>query len=344
MLVCDRHTGNPENTALLMRYKRNFVDKYSKELPEFSKNIKISMYSAYNCANIGVSQVAATQDIVGNRGLFMLQTITVEGQLFNLFYESGCGDLVCKKSAIDKLVNMGRANQELPGPITLSGVGDKKTVCQDGVYKISLPLEGGKEAVMSGLCLDKVTGTFPVFPLGRVEDEIEEQHQHFGNVPTGKLPRLPEKVGGETDIMIWIKYMKYFPKEIYHLPDDLAIYEAVFRNSDGSKGVAAGPHPVFPENCVKSVAVYAHSYEAIPQLIQYRRIHNLDMDVPLLANKSMLVDPEANPELKLTALANASVLAVRRPPKNSQIFDKIEDAETDVRIAGIVPNAGKAID
>ena len=82
--VCDRQKGNPENTELLMRYKRDFVDKYSKELPELSRNIKISMYSECNCANISVSQVAATEDIVGNRGLFMLQTITVEGQLFNL--------------------------------------------------------------------------------------------------------------------------------------------------------------------------------------------------------------------------------------------------------------------
>ena len=45
-----------------------------------------------------------------------------------------------------------------------------------------------------------------------------------------------------------------------------------------------------------------------------------------MANKGMFV----NPELKLTALANASVLAARRPPKNSQIFDNIEDAGTEI--------------
>ena len=44
----------------------------------------------------------------------------------------------------DKLIGLGKANQELPGPITLSGVGDNKTICQHGVYKISLPLSGGK--------------------------------------------------------------------------------------------------------------------------------------------------------------------------------------------------------
>ena len=34
----------------------------------------------------------------------------------------------------------------------------------------------------------------------------------------GKLPNLPRFVGGETDIMLGIKYAKYFPKEVYSLP------------------------------------------------------------------------------------------------------------------------------
>ena len=146
-----------------------------------------------------------------------------------------------------------------PAPLRYRESGTLRRCCQDGVCKINLPLDGCKEAVMSGLCLDKVTGTFPVFPLGRVEDEIMEHHQNFGKVPTGKLPQLPEKIGGETDILIGIKYMKYFPKEIHHLPDGLAIYEAVFWNSDGSKGVVAGPYPVFSKNW-EGVAGYAHSY------------------------------------------------------------------------------------
>ena len=92
----------------------------------------------------------------------------------------------------------------LPGPITLSGVGDNKTVCQDGVYKINLPLFKGKEATMSGLCLDKVTGSFPEFSLKTVKKDIKEHYQTFGKGSDGKLPRLPGKVGGETDIMIGI--------------------------------------------------------------------------------------------------------------------------------------------
>ena len=61
---------------------------------------------------------------VSERAIFMLQTINVGGKPFNVFFDNGCGDIVVKKSAIDTLVQLGRAKQEVPGPITMSGVGD----------------------------------------------------------------------------------------------------------------------------------------------------------------------------------------------------------------------------
>ena len=90
----------------------------------------------HNQANY--ASTASGEGMVSDRAIFMLQTINVQGELFNLFYDSGCGDLVCKKSAIDKLIGLGKASHELLGPITFSGVGDNKTICQHGVYKISL--------------------------------------------------------------------------------------------------------------------------------------------------------------------------------------------------------------
>ena len=58
----------------------------------------------------------------------MLQTIKIDKEEFNLFYDSGGGDLVSRKQAITRLVKMGRANQEMKGPITLTGVCDHKTM------------------------------------------------------------------------------------------------------------------------------------------------------------------------------------------------------------------------
>ena len=81
---------------------------------------------------------------------------------------------------------------------------------------------------------------------------------------TGKLPRLPEKVGGETNIMIGIEYLKYFLQEIYSTPCGLTIYEAKFQNSDGSRGVVAGPHPSFL-NDWEQVGRVVYSYEVMPE-------------------------------------------------------------------------------
>ena len=48
--------------------------------------------------------------------IFQLQTFEVDGIQLNLFSDSGCGDVVIKKSAIDKLIVVGRAKQIVSGP------------------------------------------------------------------------------------------------------------------------------------------------------------------------------------------------------------------------------------
>ena len=95
----------------------------------------------------------------------MLQTIQIQGKKFNLFFDSGCGDLACKRDAVSCLQGMGRARKVLDGPLTLSGVGNNKTVCKHGVYNVKIPFHDGRDVNLSGICLDKVTGEFPVYPL-----------------------------------------------------------------------------------------------------------------------------------------------------------------------------------
>ena len=51
----------------------------------------------------------------------------------------------------------------------VGGVGNQKTMCQYGMYKVKSPLHNGTEDVMSGPCIDHVTDNFPMYPLsGRV--------------------------------------------------------------------------------------------------------------------------------------------------------------------------------
>ena len=52
-------------------------------------------------------------------------------------------------------------------------------------------------------------------------------------------------LGGDTDLMIGVQYLKYYPEKIFELPNGLSIYKSQFVNSDGSRGIVAGPHRVF---------------------------------------------------------------------------------------------------
>ena len=55
---------------------------------------------------------------------------------------------------------------------------------------------------------------------------------------------MPKKVG-ETDLLIGIKYAKYFPELIHMFPSGLPKYKSHFLSADGSDGVLGGPHPEF---------------------------------------------------------------------------------------------------
>ena len=63
-------------------------------MPPISKNLKIAMHNQAHRA--GVHEGAKLNE----KGIFMLQTVKIKDQNFNIFYDSGCSDLICKKSAI----------------------------------------------------------------------------------------------------------------------------------------------------------------------------------------------------------------------------------------------------
>ena len=130
------------------------------------------------------------------------------------------------------------------------------------MYKVKLPLHNGTEAIMSGPCIDHVTDKFPMYPLnGRVQRDINNAYMLQGG-EVKALPRLPEEVGGETDIMVGIKYLKYFPEAVCKLPSGLTIYKSPFISTDGTRGVVGGPHHVFTkiEKYCGSAQIHMHKH------------------------------------------------------------------------------------
>ena len=321
VLLCGDHCNSEANQALLGKYKSEIMEHLVPNMKPFSKSIKICNFSASTggCSAHGVN----SQSDKDGPSIFQLQTINIEGHSFNLFFDNGCGDLVIKRSAAEKLLLLGRASQVVPGPLPLTGVGGIEVVSNNGLWQIRLPLrvptkDGESDAIMSGLCLDKVTGEFPNFPLKTVDKVFKSAWENLEK--TESLPKLPKMVGGETDIIIGSQYLKHCPHKILELDSGLALYESKFVSADGSTGVVGGPHPSF--DLSKRPGSTHHGLGAyICQGVEvYRRNWKAGLDVPLLGYK----------ELDSSDDVGASAFPTKRPPRNQKIFEQVEEAGTDV--------------
>ena len=106
---------------------------------------------------------------------------------------------------------------------------------------------------LTGLCLDKITSEFPTYDLSDAEKDIRSEFDLHGKSTcscgkgVSKLPKLPESIGGETDIMIGIEFLRYFPEQLFKLENGLTIFESHFASADGTRGVVGGPHSSFTE-------------------------------------------------------------------------------------------------
>ena len=98
VLVCEEHSQTNENKQLLEEYKSRCILKQKANLPEYSKEIKLSFHASNSIhINNKLQQtIHSTQSAsdVQDKAIYILQTIDVNNQQYNIFYDSGCGDMV----------------------------------------------------------------------------------------------------------------------------------------------------------------------------------------------------------------------------------------------------------
>ena len=163
----------------------------------------------------------------------------MEQHEYLLFHDTGCCDMVSRYAAIKSIGK--RASKEFFGPITLGGVGNALITSNHGTYQVKHLQFNGNDAVVSNVCLDQITVEFPKYQLkGLVEADVRSGYMSNGKDPK-YLPKLPAFVGGHTNFMIGVKYLRYYPEKVFQLPSGLTIYKSWFNNSDGARGVIGGP-------------------------------------------------------------------------------------------------------
>ena len=329
VLVCDKHKRDAANLALLEKFKRKVMLRRSRDFADYTKNISLVSVSLTFHSSMGYGLLNVRPDI-RHSAIFMLQTISVEGISIRIFFDLGAGDLVVKKSIMDILVELGRARQEVPGPISISGVGDQESVTQHGIYSVCLPLRDGQNVVFSGVCMDRVTTVFPTYDLKDVESDIRSQVKSDGG-DLDSLPRLSKQVGGDTDIIIGAKYYYAHPREIWRSKTGLAIFDSSFVSADGSTGVVVGPHKKFSDteqDFRQANPAYSTSNAYIyhPSVLEYRNRYINFTNATALGN---IADNHDQPcECEQSDICARSY-AVRRTPKCVTTFDGIDTVGTD---------------
>ena len=324
VLVCMRHRDDVENQKLLQKFKTDVLGKHKFE--QFTKNINTSYHSGL-CGN----NVQLAKEDVQDDTIFLFQTIKVGDVPLNLFFDSGCGDMVIRKDAVDILQQQGRATLLSPGPITFTGVGDKRSVSEHGTYTVRLPLLNGNDATISGLCLDKVTADFPKYYLQKVAKDVEAMGKSEG-VNWKDLPILPSQVGGRTDVIIGLKYKKYFPRESHMFKTGLTVYSSYFKGIDGTVGTIGGPHHEFSKAAKRHFkgthANYRFAYY-IPPVNFYQENFQLTCQVPLLGSKSDTACDFHAIECNMD-YAVGTFVSTKKPLKCIKEFDQVENAGTEI--------------
>ena len=295
VLLCEEHKNDDANKKLAEKFRDKFVKNCNQSLPQFSQNlslISVTVNLMKKETSLAFAHLNSRPD-VRESAIFLLQTIVVESIRINLFFDNGCGDLVVKHSLVEKLSRIGRANLEIEGPIPIIGVGDHKTNAL-GFYSISLPLHDGENVTMSGVCIPKITSRFPVYDLKKVESDLRTWCTDDNSCKF--LPKLSSKVGGDTDILIGSKYLRYFPKIVYEHETGLRIHKSVFKSACGSRGVVEGPHPKFSEIERKFHGNHSITDRPLNTYFTYsaqviRSLWGAAMNVPLLGSK---IDPKEN--------------------------------------------------
>ena len=317
ILVCHEHREDAANLQLLEDYKRKFI-LTQRSVEDFSKNIQLSFISCFSITPQPLMIASQPDDdgFVSDNSIYELQVIEILGELFTLFFDNGCSDMCVTEDATRRLQD--RAVQVSSNEISMEGVGNVKTSAV-GEFVIRLPLANGKNAVMVGACLQKLTCEFPNCLLsGDVESDIHREYKHRGGNVTD-LPSLRPSVGGSADIMIGSKYLRYFPREVFKTESGLTIYESPFISSDGSRGVVCGPHESF--NTVPKPVGWCKTSFYSQEYLQYKMMRQAN---------PMFLPPKEENEFDIIVDNTNIVNPVSYPSKKLQQFERCENAGSEI--------------
>ena len=172
--------------------------------------------------------------------IFLMQEIiTPENKRALVFFDGGCSTAAISDAGFAIL----DTENVTKGPTKMGVAGGGVLTMPGGEERFWIDTcKGNTKAEIVGNHMPEITTPFPIYDLQAAYADVVQYHKDNGD-PSEPLPQPPDRIGGvAVDIMIGIKYNKFFPTLNVTLPCGLSLYTAVFKAPSGLQGVLGGPH------------------------------------------------------------------------------------------------------
>ena len=199
------------------------------------------------------NSVVIEKDVL-DPAMYMLQTIkSKKGADMLVFYDSGCYGAAISERGYSLLDTV----TVRAGPTKLEVAGGQVVDVEHGDEQFLLELNTddppARFATVTALRLDRVSSKFPEWPLTDAWNQLNSGYKADNH--TEDLPSADNYVGGrDVDIMIGMKYFKYYPKLLYTLPSGLSIFKTMFKSGTGNQAILGGTSELW-----KNAVYSAHS-------------------------------------------------------------------------------------
>ena len=247
--LCGKHSeqNKERETELLNSLNKKFLRKDAKFFFNGPGEAMFSHRTHTPPADHPFGKDVVVEPDVEDAAIYMLQYITgPENVKMLMFYDSGCYGAGLSDRGYSLLDTV----CVRPGPTFMDVAGGQVIPVPNGDERlfVDLTCTGNQRhvATITALRMPEITTVFPLWPLQAAFDDLQKAYLTAGGQEN--LPTVEPEIGGmSVDILMGVKYNKYFPQLIFYLPCGLGIYKATFKGHNGHQGVLGGPHSSWTE-------------------------------------------------------------------------------------------------
>ena len=244
MWICLPH--KQENRQAMDKFKRD-LQRQGHTLAFTGKIPIMSSHTAPQLLNRAVRRIKRVEKKQGaeivpvpeGQPIFLFHPTQGKTEPVNTFYDTGCSHAVFQDGIPGNQLRGQIVNK---GPFTIGGVGGLETTAMDE-WVVSVLRTDGKKQLIQGLTVPRITSDFPHTNLETAIREVKDDDLNNAALQNCRAPLI---AGGSVHMLLGIKYVSIFPKEVHTLPSGLTIYESRLASHGGQfNSCIGGPHSSF---------------------------------------------------------------------------------------------------